>query len=238
VEHLPDLLSKWLPADHDAYQMFHERIQELNTYAGVNNYASMARLLRGAIVIRADIQARVKKDIQELSARRSTIRDRLKAIQREASWFPFPSMMGSFNGLFNSCGENLNLISHLDLYVPEKFRQGHEAMRDAERNLAVLEKKLLLLQGVRNGILFLLLSGKYLLVFEIVALLLAGVVSLAAYYLAPDSAVLGRDLRQDRWLILNISLIIFSFLAFVATAVRSASRFEAFKNEILDKGEE
>lgn len=238
VEHLPDLLSKWLPADHDAYQMFHERIQELNTYAGVNNYASMARLLRGAIVIRADIQARVKKDIQELSARRSAIRDRLKAIQREASWFPFPSMMSSFNRLFNSCGENLNLISHLDLYVPEKFRQGHEAMRDAERNLAVLEKKLLLLQGVRNGILFLLLSGKYLLVFEIVAMIMAGVVSLAAYYLAPDSAVLGRDLRQDRWLILNISLIIFSFLAFVATAVRAASRFEAFKNEILDKGEE
>lgn len=235
VEHLPDLLSKWLPSDHDSYNMFHARIQDLNTYAGINNYASMARMLRGTIAIRADIQARVKKDIQELANRRTVIRERLRKIQREASWFPFPSMLGSFNKLFNSCGEGVSLIGHLDLYVPEKFRQGHEAMRMAEVNLGKLEKKLLLLQGVRNGILFLLLSGKYLLVFEIIALLLAGGLSLGLYYLAPDQVVMGRNLRQDRWLILNVTLIFFSFLAFVATAIKAASRFESYKNEILDK---
>lgn len=144
-------------------------------------------------------------------------------------------MLGSFNKLFNSCGEGVSLIGHLDLYVPEKFRQGHEAMRMAEANLGKLEKKLLLLQGVRNGILFLLLSGKYLLVFEIIALLLAGGLSLGLYYLAPDQVVMGRNLRQDRWLILNVTLIFFSFLAFVATAIKAASRFESYKNEILDK---
>jgi hypothetical protein len=238
VEHLPDLLAKWLPADHDAYQSFHDRIDELNSYAGVNNYASMARLLRGTIAIRTDIQTRVKKDIQELSGRRKVIFERLKAIQREASWFPFQGMLGSFSKLFNACVEKLNLIGHLDLYVPEKFRQGHEAMRDAEHNLTVLEKKLLLLQGVRNGILFLLLSGKYLLIFEMVALVVAGAVSAGLYYLVPDQVIMGRDLRQDRWLILNISLIFFSFLAFVGTAIKAASGFEAYKNEILDKGDE
>jgi tetratricopeptide (TPR) repeat protein len=237
VEHLPDLLSKWLPEDHSAYQSFHDRIEELNTYAGINNYASMARLLRGTIAIRADIQARVKRDIQELSARRKIILERLKAIQREASWFPLQSMLGSFSKLFNACGEKLSLISHLDLYVPDKFRQGHEAMREAEQNMAALEKKLLLLQGVRNGILFMLLSGKYLLIFEMVALVLAGAVSAGFYFLLPDQTIMGRDLRQDRWLILNISLILFSFLAFVGTAVKAASGFEAYKNEILDRGD-
>jgi len=235
VDHLPDLLARWLPSDHPSYAIFHERIKELTAHSGINNYASMAKLLRGTIAIKADIQTRVKRDIQDLSNRRAAIHDRLKIIQREASWFPFPSMMGGFNKLFNACGERLNLIGHLDLYVPDKFRQGHEAMREAERSLAVLEKNLLLLQGVRNGILFLLLSGKYLLVFEIAALLLAGVVSSGFYYLAPDQVVLGRDLRQDRWLILNISLIFFSFLAFAGTAIRAASRFEAYKNEVLDK---
>lgn len=146
-------------------------------------------------------------------------------------------MLGSFSKLFNSCGEGLSLVGHLDLYVPEKFRQGHEAMRESEQSLAALEKKLLFLQGVRNGILFLLLSGKYLLIFEIAALLLAGGVSVALYYLVPDQIIMGRDLRQDRWLILNISLIFFSFLALVGTAIRSASRFESYKNEVLDKGD-
>jgi hypothetical protein len=197
----------------------------------------MARLLRGTIAIRADIQARVKRDIQELSARRKIILERLKAIQREASWFPLQSMLGSFSKLFNACGEKLSLISHLDLYVPDKFRQGHEAMREAEQNMAALEKKLLLLQGVRNGILFMLLSGKYLLIFEMVALVLAGAVSAGFYFLLPDQTIMGRDLRQDRWLILNISLILFSFLAFVGTAVKAASGFEAYKNEILDRGD-
>ena len=37
---------------------------------------------------------------------------------------------------------------------------------------------------------------------------------------------------------LLISHIIFSFFAFAGTAIRAASRFEAYKNEILDKGEE
>jgi tetratricopeptide (TPR) repeat protein len=237
VEHLPDLLAKWLPADHDSYNMFHVRIEDLNSYAGINNYASMAKLLRGTIAIRADIQARVKKDIQELANRRTAIRERLKSIQREASWFPFSAMLGSFNKLFNSCGEGVSLIGHLDLYVPDKFRQGHEAMREAEQNLGKLEKKLLLLQGVRNGILFLLLSGKYLLIFEIVALVLAGGFSLGLSYLAPDQVVLGRHLGQERWLVLNITLILFSFLALVATAIKTASRFESYKNEILDKGD-
>lgn len=235
VEHLPDLLARWLPANHPDYRQFHERIEALSAYAGINNYASMARLLRGTMTIKADIQARVKRDIQQLTNRRAAIRERLKEIQREASWFPFPSMMKGFNRLFNLLGEHLSLVGHLDLYVPEKFRQAHEAMSEAERSLATLEKKLLLLQGVRNGILFLLLSGKYLLVFEILALVLAGLVSVAVHYLAPAQVILGRDLGQDRWLVLNISLIFFSFLAILGTALRAASRFEAYKNEVLDK---
>lgn len=238
VEHLPDLLSKWLPENHDAYQLFHARITELNTHAGINNFASMARVVWGTAPIQADIQARVKKDIQELSDRRKSVMERLKTIQREASWFPVPALLKGFNVLFNNCGEKLNLLSHLDLYIPDKFRQGHEAMREVENSLGTLEKKFLFLQGVRNGILFLLLSGKYLLLFEIAALVLAGVFSAGIYFLAPDQIVMGRDLRQDRWLILNISLIFFSFLAFVGTAIRATSRFESFRNEMLSKTEE
>lgn len=235
VQHLPDLLSKWLPEDHFAFTTFQQRIQELNSLVGVNNFVSLARLLNGTIAIKHDIQLRVKKDIEQLTARRKEILERLRAIQREASWFPFQSLLGQFRTLFNDCVEQLNLISHLDLFVPEKFRKAHEAMHNAESGLVVLERKLVLLQSVRNTILFLLLSGKYLLIFELGALVLSGLVSALFYFLAPHQVILGFDLRRDRWMILNISLIFFTFLAVCATALRASSRFEAYKNEMLDE---
>lgn len=236
VEHLPDLLAKWLPRDHEAYQHFHDRIQGLGIHADVANYVSMARLIRGTLQIRDEIQARVKKDIKELSQTRKAVLERMREIQREASWFPFPGLLRSFNRVFNRCAEQLRLIGEMDLYVPEKFRRAHEAIREAQDGLYKLEKKLLFLQAVRNGMLFLLLSGKYFLFFEITALVLSGILSVGLFYLVPDQTFMGRDLRQDRWLILNISLLFFSFIAFVVTVVRAAAKFESYKNKVLDKG--
>ena len=236
VEHLPDLLAKWLPENHSAYRSFHDRIAALNSYAGVNNFASQAKLLQGTLAVRHDIQTRVKKDIQELSDRRKVVLERLKTIKNEASWFPFPSMLKSFNALFNHCAAQLALVGELDLHVPDKFRRGHEAMQEAESSLQQLEKKLILLLGFRNGMLFSLLAGKYLLIFELVALVLAGALSVGLFFFAPNQVIMGRDLRQDRWLILNISLIFFSFMALVIAAIKAVSRFESYKNEVLRKG--
>lgn len=237
VEHLPDLLSKWLPQDHDAYQGFSERIQGLSVHAGIGNYVATAKLVRGTLMIRNEIQARVKKDIKDLGATRKVLYERLVEIQHEASWFPFPRLLSSFNTLFNHCGEQLQMIGQLDLYVPDKFRRAHDAVRDASEDLKKLEQNLLFLQTVRNAVLFALLSGKYLLYFELAALVASGAISLGLFQFIPTQTVLGRDLRQDRWLVLNICLIFFSFFAVVGAAVRASSHFESYKNRILDSRE-
>lgn len=234
VEHLPDLLDKWLPRDHDAYRGFAERIQGLSIHSGIGNYVATAKLIRGTLMIRDEIQARVKKDIKELGAQRKVLFDRLLEIQHEASWFPFPRLLHHFNELFNHCGEQLQMVGQLDLYVPDKFRRAHEAVRAATQDLKKLEQKLLFLQTVRNAVLFSLLSGKYLLFFEVIAIVVSGGISLGLIYFFPKQGIMGRDLRQDRWLVLNICLILFSFFAVVGAALRASSQFEAYKNRILD----
>lgn len=237
VEHLPDLLSKWLPRDHDAYQGFHDRIQGLTRYAGVGNYVATAKLVQGTLAIRNEIQARVKKDIKELGAKRKVLFDRLLEIQHEASWFPFPRLLRRFNTLFNHCAEQLQMTGQLDLYVPDKFRRAHDAIREASEGLAKLEQKLLFLQTVRNAVLFTLLSGKYLIFFEIIAIILSGSISLGLFQYFPVQTVFGRDLRQDRWLVLNVCLIFFSFLAVVGAVIRGTAQFESYKNRVLDSRE-
>ncbi len=65
--------------------------------------------------------------------------------------------------------------------------------------------------------------------------MLSGVVSLAFFYAMPAQSIFGHDLRKERWLVLNVCLIVFSFLAIVFTALRAISQFESFKNKILDE---
>lgn len=235
VEHLPDLLTKWLPPDHNDYSMFRKRIDELSSYAGINNYVSTARLLQGAVNIRNDIQAKVKKDIQELTAKRKKIQDRLKEIHHEASWFPFPSMLVRFTRAFTECTKSLENLAHMDLYVSSKFRQGHEAMRIAEAQLAKIEKKLLMLQAIRNSILYVLLFSRYLIVYEAVALILAGGLALTLHFVDFGPTIMGRDFAQDKMTIFNMLIIVLSFVAVALTAITTASKFETYKDRILNK---
>lgn len=233
VQNLNDLLRQWLPERHPSYKMFYDRIQSISSYIGVNNYVAVAKMLHGALAIKNDIQARVKKDIDEMYQKREAILNRLHQIHREASWFPFPSMLGKFTQVFNTCVRDLEVVNQLDLHVPEKFHQGHEALERAEEGLEFLERQLLWLQGVRNGTLFLLLAGRYLLVFELVALLLAAAVAFGLAFLVPPGTALGQIIHADRWQVLNVCIVVLSFVAVVLTALRASSRFESYRDEVL-----
>ncbi len=233
VQNLNDLLRQWLPEKHPSYKMFHDRIQSISSYIGINNYVAVAKMLHGALAIKNDIKNRVKKDIDEMYQKRESILSRLNEIYREASWFPFPSMLAKFTQVFNTSIRDLELVNQLDLHVPEKFHQGHEALERAEEGLEFLERQLLWLQGVRNGTLFLLLAGRYLLVFELLALLLAAGVAFGLALLVPPNTTLGQIIHADRWQVLNVCIVVLSFVAVVLTALRASSRFEAYRDEVL-----
>lgn len=233
VESLPDLLNTWLPSSHDTYRYFAERIQELSMYFGINNYVAAAKLIRGALLIRDEIQIRVKKDIKELGTKRTEQFSRLLEIQHEASWFPFPRLLRQFNLLFNRCADQLQTIDQLDLYIPDKFKLAHETVRETGSTLKKLERKLLWLQAIRNGALFTLLFGKNLLIFESMAIIMAGALALALFLFFPNHVFFGQDLGRNRWLVLNLCLIIFSFIAVIGAVLRTSTRFDVYKNKIL-----
>ncbi|MEJ5242040.1 MAG: tetratricopeptide repeat protein [Desulfomicrobiaceae bacterium] len=233
VKNINDLLKQWLPENHPSYKTFYDRIQSISSYVGINNYVAFSKIIYGALSVKNDIQERVKKDIEEMYQKRESILERLHQIRREASWFPFPSMLTKFTKVFNQCVTNLDLVNQLDLHVPEKFHQGHEALNQAEAGLEFLERQLLWLQGVRNGTLFLLLAGRYLLVFEIGALLVAAAVAFGLALLVPPGTALGQVVHADRWQVLNVCILVFSFVAVVLTALRASSRFEAYRDAVL-----
>ena len=233
VNNLGELLKKWLPEKHESYKYFTDRIQSLSSYIDVNNYVAIAKMIHGAVSIKNEIQSRVKKDIDEMYQKREAMWTRLQQINREASWFPFPSMLKNFTSTFNRCVHDLEMVNQLDLHVPEKFHQGHDALEHSEKGLDALERQLLWLQGVRNGALFLLLAGRYLLIFELVALVLAaGIAFGLAVMTSPDSS-LGRIIHADRWQVLNVCIVVLSFVAVVLTALRASSRFESYRDSVL-----
>lgn len=233
VENINELLKKWINENHPEYKNFYDRIQTLSSYVGVNNYVAFSKIIYGALIIKNDIQERVKKDIEEMYQKRESILERLHQIHREASWFPFPSMLVKFTKVFNRCVSDLDMVNQLDLHVPEKFHQGHEALERAAKGLDFLERQLLWLQGIRNGALFLLLAGRYLLLFELGALLIAALVALGLAFVVPPGTALGQVVHADRWQVLNVCVLVFSFVAVVLTALRASSRFEAYRDQVL-----
>lgn len=233
VKNLPELLGKWLPEDHVAYKGFYERIKELDTHSGIRNYASMIKVLRGATGIRLEIQSRVKTDIHDLAERRIKMLERLGEIRREASWFPFPRFLEAFHDLLNVSRERLRFVRFLNLQIPEKFRTGYDAMREVESNLTRLEEQLALLRSLRQTTLFLFLLGRNLVCYELAALILAGSLSAGLYFLVPQLSVLGIDMRQNHWAILNGLLIFFSILAVSMASFITWKRFDTHKARVL-----
>lgn len=233
ADHLPDLLAQWLPEEHPDYQNFLKRIENLQSYSQINNYVAMACLVRGTIHIRNDIQTRVKKDIQKLSTQRRKIEKRLREIHHQVSWFPFPSLLKGFTKAFKACKQTLGSLTDLDLYRPKKFRQAHQIMAQAQALLTKVEKKLTIIQGIRNAILYLFLFARYFFIYELLALVLSVAVFLGLSYLDWGATTITRHGEQNKFVIFHMLLIVLSFLAAAITAVQTTTRFEKYKNKIL-----
>jgi hypothetical protein len=71
------------------------------------------------------------------------------------------------------------------------------------------------------------------LVFELVALLVAAAVAFGLALLVPPGTALGQLIHADRWQVLNVCILIFSFVAVVLTALRASSRFETYRDAVL-----
>jgi tetratricopeptide (TPR) repeat protein/uncharacterized membrane protein (DUF485 family) len=236
LEKLSSDISQWFTEGHefaDEASNFMERMDQLTK---VNNYVAFQQLITGVARLTDEIEKRVDYEIRVINKKVEIYFERLKEIQGEASWFPFPKLLTDFNKDFNYCAEKINWIKSQHLKVAETFRKTQKYLDEIDDRLQKLKSRLVTLRVVRDSTLFVMLLGRTFIWLEVIFLGLALLcVPLLAYYAKSMGSNFIIDIIiQQKWEFQKGLIIIMSILALALSAFRAAVVFDKRKKELFE----
>ena len=222
---------------HPFFEPAQERLEHMRLLTEVKNYVAFQALIRGLEGFADELNSQVEAEIKRVKARVEHYYERLRDIQREAAWFPFPKLLLEFNRDFNFCVEKMNWMREQHLKVAENFRKTMRYLDEIEERIGLLQKRLVTLRIVRDSTLFILLLGRTFIWLEIVGLGLALVtVPLLVYfghYLSGNWLV--DMILQQKWEFQKGLVVILSVLALALASIRTAFSFEKRKRDLFER---
>jgi len=235
LEELNRELSKWFPEKHPFAESARTQIVHLSKLGEIKNYVALNQVALGRQQLSRDFFKKVEDESKRLKRVYIDLMERLRVIQGEASWFPFPKILIDFNKDYNYCAKALNWAMSQHFEMAENFLKANEQLEAVQERLKSLENQLKTLKVVRDSTLFLLIMGKTFFWMELGGLLLALLLlPLGVYYgqMMGYSWASGLVLSQ-KWDIQKGLIIILSITALAVAALRSALIFERRKDELF-----
>lgn len=173
VEALLKELPEWFDEDHAFRRPAQEHLERMARLAGTENYMAYREVARGMSGFFQEMQKQIDEEIKRIKDRVGIYAQRLRDIQYEAGWFPFPKLLRDFNRDFNFCVQRINWIMTQQLRTAANFRAARRNLPELEERLVGLSKRLLSLRIVRDSTLFAMILGKNFIWLEVVGLILA-----------------------------------------------------------------
>ncbi|MEF2229669.1 MAG: tetratricopeptide repeat protein [Pseudodesulfovibrio sp.] len=240
VEQLIKDIERRFNENHDYFESANEELDRLNNLAATNNYVAYRLLANGTRKFQSDLDGEVKREIQRINTNLEYQSDRIRSIQREAAWFPFPKLLLEFNKDFNFCVDKINWIKTQNLKDADNFRKALLFLEEVEDRINTLQGRLVTLRIVRDSTLFVLMLGRNFIWLELVSLGLAliGVPSFIYFTQDIQGNWLVDALREQRWEFAKGLVIILSVLCIAIAAIKSALTFERRKRELFDQLDE
>jgi len=240
LDQLGEEIRKWFNDDHPMAEKLHEQIAGLRRQAEIRNYVAFCRVAQGRQTLTKEMLGLVDEESRRMRNKYQSLMDRLKVIQGEASWFPFPKILVEFNKDFNFCARNLNWALTQHLQMAENFRKATEMQDKVEKRLEKLESQLKTLKIVRDSTLFLLILGKTFFWLEIIGLVLGLVLLPLGVWYAQELNypwAIGLD-ESEKWALRKGLVIILSVTALAGAALRSALVFESRKEKLFKEAQQ
>lgn len=239
VEKLTDDITKRFDENHDYFETANEELERLRKLGTTDNYVAYRLLIRGAEKFGSTLDMEVKREIKRINGNLEYLSDRVREIQREAAWFPFPKLLLEFNKDFNFCVDKINWIKTQNLNNADDFRKSLRFLESIEERIDTLQGRLVTLRIVRDSTLFILMLGRNFIWFELLGLglLLIGIPSLI-YFTQDIQGNYFLDLIKDesqRWEISKGMVIILSITCLAFAAVKSALSFDKRKRELFEQ---
>ena len=230
-------LSLWFTPDHPFAEQTSTRIEKLKELTRYQNYVPYMAAITGKNAIERDMQQVISRESREFRSKFKEYLNKLAYIQKEAAWFPFPTIMSDFNKNYNQCAASLNWALQSNLHTPEAFRRALLMATGEEERIQRLEKRLKFLRLVRDATLFFLTLAKTFFWIEVVGLLLVLVVlPLFLFYAQKTGLPLPfGSLTGQQWQVQKGATIIVSIIAITFAMLRTVLRFEKIRDAILEK---
>lgn len=233
-------ISKRFDENHSFFEQGIEELERLKLLGKTNNYVAYRLLLRGTEKFDASLDNEVKREIKRIDANLEYQSDRVRNIQKEAAWFPFPKLLLEFNKDFNFCVDKINWVRTQRLKDADNFRKSLKLLDEIEERIDTLQGRLVTLRIIRDSTLFVLMLGRNFIWFELLGLGLALVSIPATIYFTKD--VQGNwildAIRDQRWEFTKGLVIILSVLCLAIAAIKSAFSFDKRKRELFDQIDE
>jgi hypothetical protein len=242
VDQLTDDISKRFDENHNYFETASEELDRLKQLGTTSNYVAYYQLLRGAEKFQATLNLEVKREIKRINSNIEHLSDRVRDIQKEAAWFPFPKLLLEFNKEFNFCVDKINWIKTQRLQDADNFRKSLRFVEEIGEHIDSLQSRLVTLRIIRDSTLFVLMLGRNFIWLEIIGLglLLVGLPSLI-YFTRDIQGNYFLDMINDpgqRWEISKGLVIILSVCSVALAAVKSALTFDKRKRELFDQLDE
>lgn len=239
VVDLTNDIAKRFESLHSFYDTANDELERLRKLGDTKNYVAYQLLIRGTERFKSSLDNEVKREIKHMSSNLDYLTERVREIQKEAAWFPFPKLLLEFNKEFNACVDKINWVKTQPLHEAENFRKATQYVAEVEDHIDSLQSKLVTLRIIRDSTLFILMLGRNFIWLELVGLglLLVGIPSLI-YFTQDVKGNYVIDMINDerqRWEIAKGLVIILSILCVAAAAVKSALTFEKRKKQLFDQ---
>jgi len=237
IEDLQLDVGMWFTEDHAFTEKMAIQISQLTSQAEVKNFVAFQRLINGRRDLAREFDVMVDVEGRLLRERFESYRDRLKNIQAEAAWFPFPKVLVEFNKEFNFCARNLNWAFRQHFQVADSFKKAQEVSESVHGKITLLETRLKTLKIVRDCTLFILLMGKTFFWLEVGGLIMS-------LLLLPLTIFYGQKMGYDwasglvvrqKWEIQKGMVIILSILALALSSLRTALVFEGRRERLFQE---
>ncbi|MCA1987467.1 MAG: tetratricopeptide repeat protein, partial [Desulfovibrio sp.] len=181
----------------------------------------------------------VEEEGRRIKKRFTNYLDRLKEVQRESSWFPFPKLLMEFNKDFNFCVKSINWSHSQHFQMAENFRKAADLVETVEGKIASLEDRLKTLKIVRDSTLFVILMFRGFLWLGLASLLLSLLaLPLLGFYGSSIGFGWAEHMSFRQQLELQGGMfVILAIISLALSAVRTALVFDKRKEKIFRQAE-
>lgn len=239
AEELKNDLGKWFLPESENFTELSQRLETMLQLKDVENYVAFAKLSQQRAALSRDLMMKVEEESRRIKKRFASYSERLKEIQHESSWFPFPKLLVEFNKDFNFCVKSINWAQSQHFELPEKFRKASDLVDKVEDKVEDLDGRLKTLKIVRDSSLFVILMFKSFLWLGLASLVLSLVAMtiIGVYGESVGIDILANKTWGEKLTLQGQIFVILACISLAISALRTAFVFDSRKSKLFKEAE-